>query len=450
MRLKTAVMAVAIVAVAAVGGAALYVRSQVKQGLEALITALSPFTDIHYNNLSVGLNGKIHIYEIDVRPRAINENISIEGIDIETPGLWYLVKLNKNTRDGKLPEKLRLSVRGIGISNGGAITSAIDRFIAMAAQAQNANPMTNCGETRYFDLKTYRRLGYDSFVFDIAVGYYFERGGSPLHVTTESRIRDLASVNLDLEFTGVPQVITPAVAAAHPRLRKFAVLYEDLSILNRVKNFCAKEAGITPEQFVNAEIEKSDEAYMAHWGFVPGPAIRAAYRDFLSNPKEIRLQGMPPAEVDMSAMRLFKPDDVVSMLNLRVSVNGKPIPDLDISTVAAAPTVEPKKSAEQIDAAVAAAEKKNQPAPPVAKPASPPSPIASAELEKEQFHNVPIKELTQYLNKRVRLTLVRGATREGLLLQVANGAARVERRYGTGTMVLAIPVKDIERAEVFY
>jgi NADH-quinone oxidoreductase subunit N len=65
-----------------------------------------------------------------------------------------------------------------------------------------------------------------------------------------------------------------------------------------------------------------------------------------------------------------------------------------------------------------------------------------------EFRAVPTTDLAGHIGKTVRLHLTHGATREGRLLRVLDGMARVERRFPGGVMTLAIPLRQIERVEV--
>ena len=120
----------------------------------------------------------------------------------------------------------------------------------------------------------------------------------------------------------------------------------------------------------------------------------------------------------MQTLRSFKPEEIVSMLNLRVSVNGKAVTDLSMMPVRSTPT----------------------------RPA--PSPAAAPGFVASEFRAVPTADLDRHIGKTVRVHLTHGGTREGQLLQVLDGMARVMRRLPGGTMTLAIPLRQIERIEV--
>ena len=420
---KTVVGLVLFVA-ALMSGVTLYIRLQIKTALEDVITEMSPVAEVRYASVSVTLGGTIRVHNIEIRPRAFNDPLRIfndplriEGIEVETPGLWFLLTGTRKLRDGELPEHLRATVRGLAFNLDGPVAETFDRFFAAAMQSSGVAPLSNCGDVRYFDLNAFQRLGYQSFVFDISLGYRFEKGGGPLRITTEWRMRDLAAATVNFEVAGASSNLTN-VRGTPARLRAFNAVYQDLSVTDRSKRYCSRASGMTIEQYIESEMKRSDAEYRAHWGLIPGPGLRQAYREFLTKPGEVRVQITPSVELDIQTLQLFKPEDIVSMLNLSVSVNGKAVTDLSMMPVPSTPIS-----------------------------AAPSAPATPASVTSE-FRAVPTPDLAWHIGKTVRLHLTHGGTREGRLLQVLDGMARVERRLLGGTMALAIPLRQIERVEV--
>src|SRR3990170_7978760 len=210
------------------GGVTLYIRFKVTPAIEDAIPAMSPVAEMRYAGVAVTLGGTIRVQDIEIRPRAFNDRLHIEAIAVETPGLWFLLTGMTKLREGELPEHLRATVRGLAFNLDGPMAETLDRFIAMAMQSSGVTPVSNCGDVRYFDLNAYQRLGYQSFVFDVSFGYRFEKGGGPLRITTEWRMRDLGRATVNLEFVGAPSNLRRAMAM-QPLLRAFDVVYQDLS-----------------------------------------------------------------------------------------------------------------------------------------------------------------------------------------------------------------------------
>ena len=412
-----ALVGLVLLVAAAVGGVTLYIRSEVKTALEDATSALSPVAEMRYASVSVTLRGTIRVQDIELRPRAFNDPLHIEGLEVETPGLWFLLTGKTKLRDGNLPEHLRVTLRGLAFKLDGPMGASLDRFMAAAAQSSGVPPMRNCGDVRYFDLNAYQRLGYPSFVFDVSLGYRFEKGGGPLRMTVEWRMRDLGVATANFEFVGASPSRAQAMGM-QARLRTFDVVYEDQSFIDRLKRYCTKASGMSVEQYIESEVNRNASVYQKQVGFVPGPGLSQAYREFLTRPGKVHLQVKPSVELDIEMLRQFKPEDMASMLNLRVSVNGKAVTDLSMVQVSSAPT----------------------------RLMSPPSAAPGAVTN--EFRAVPAADLDRHVGKTVRVHLTQGGTREGRLVQVIDRTARVERRLAGGRMTLAIPFGQIERVEV--
>jgi hypothetical protein len=425
MRPKSIIFAVLLLPVALVGAVTYYIRGEARQLVGQVVGMLAPFADIRYGSVSVSFGGEIRLHDVDARLRLINDSVRIESIQLDTPGLWFLLTGTDALRDGQLPAHARLELRGAEVGLRGALAEALDQLLAAGIRAGGTAPMTNCGEVRYLDSKAHRELGYGAFMLDITIGYRFTPRGGPLQVEAEWRTRELGVANVDLEFSDVGRRAQDMLRV-EPRLRRVALRYQDLSFTERVKRFCAEAGGMTVAQYVEAEVERSDGAYQAQWGFVPGAGLRQAYRSFLDHPGTLSIEATASNELELRALRHFKPDDVASMLNLQISVNDQPVTDLSWS---AAP-----------DTAAAVP-------PPAARPAAVTPPAPASEVT-DGFRATTARELGAHIGHTVRLYLTRGVVREGKLLQILQGMARLERRYAGGATTLVIPLREIERAEV--
>lgn len=463
---------------AAVGGAIFYIRHQVTSTLDDAAASMSGVAEMRYAGVSITPAGSVHIRDIEIRPRMFADPVRIEGIDVETPGIWFLLTGSREFRDGQLPEFLRATVRGLRLSLGGPIAQMVDRMMAGGAKANAAAAVTNCGDLRVFDFNAYQRLGYPSLVFDVSLGYRFERNGGPLQFTVEARVRDVAATTVNVELVGMSSNVRENIGRRAP-LRTFDVAYNDLSFTERVKQYCAKASGMTVEQYIDSELTRSLATY-ARWGFVAGAGLRQAYRDFLVKPGELRVQARPSPEVDLLTLRLLKPEDLVTRLNLRVSVNGKAVTDLGTMAARQAsppapagpgePTAEtsgvppvvgvsvPRPGAPQREAAPSAPSRADvvrslPPSPrtsyaPTAVETRPAPPPDASVASTSEFREVPMRDLDQHIGKTVRVQLAQGARHEGRLLTMRDGVARVEKRLQGGWLTVSIPVTTIQRVEI--
>ncbi len=438
MRLKTAVIVFLVAAATLVGGSMLYTRSQAKKAVEDIITVASPYAEITYRGISVTLGGKIRIQNIEIRTRLIAQTIPIEGIDIETPGLWFLLTSTGKLRDGKLPDHMRLLIRGLTFNLDGALADALEKITAAARRGSGAAD-GDCGPLQQMTLRDYRKLGYQAFVLDLGLGYRLDKSGNSATTTVEWRAREMASLDLSMQVMGLSKNVMEMVMVK-PHVSKFSVVYTDLSLTDRIKRFCAEANSKTVVQYTEMLANRGDDWFQQSWGFVPGTGLRDAYRSFVNEPREVRVEGMLPDDFSPQTLALYKPEDIVGLLGLRVSVNGKSVKDLSTSTFSGTPAETPRAAVAGVDEKVAATT--TEATPPTVQPAAVETPAGPPSS------TIPIKELGRHVGKMVRIIVTPNTVREGLLVQVGDGMARIERRYAGGSMVIAIPVGHIERAEL--
>jgi hypothetical protein len=420
---------------------ALYVRSQVKDSLEQMIALSAPVADVTYSGVTVLPSGKVRIAGIVIRPRVLPDNVTVENVEIQTPGLGFLLWGKNDVQNGKFPEKIHVAMRGLAIDLDGALARQLDSFAAAAAEKDGAVPLSNCGDVRSFDLAAYRKLGYTSLIFDFSAGYWMREQEKRMDMDFEFRMRDIGVVTLNADVSGTWQ----DAVQKNADIRNFKIVYKDLSLTDKIKTYCTQASGASVEQYIDSEIARSDLAFRTHWGFTPGPGVREAYRAFLAKPGEVVISGSPAADMEMATLAHFKPDDIVAMLGLRASVNGQNIDDLSLI-----PNEESDETEPATAAAVPASSSESAIEPQVAVSAPAPSErvTPAAPADSDGYRVVPTSELTRHVGQIVRLSLVQGVVREGDLLQVRDGVARLERRYSSGSMTFAIRLKEINRAEV--
>jgi hypothetical protein len=439
-----AIVGVVVVVAAAVGGATLYIRHQVTTTLAQAASHLSPIAELRYAGVSITPNGTVRIRNVEIRPRLFDDPLRIEGIVVETPGLWFLLTGSKRFREGQLPQHLRATVRGLTVNLAGPIAESFDRAVAAAAHSSGVAAVSNCGDLRVFDSSAYRRLGYRALVFDVALGYRFEKDRGPLRVSTELRVREVGVATVTVDLVDVSPTVRDNVGRQAP-LGGFEVVYQDLSYTDRLKRYCAQASGASVQHFVEAEVDRT-LAVWAHFGIAAGPGLRQAFQEFLTRPGEIRLKALPSPPVDVLTLRLLKPDDALARLNLRLSINGKAVTDVGTIAARAVPPTAAPPPPEAVASVASGMRRLPDPPPPVVSAATPP-PSAPAPAASE-FRAVSPTDLDQHVGKTVRVQLTRGAIHEGRLLPMRGGAARVERRLQGGSITVTIPLADIQRLDV--
>jgi hypothetical protein len=402
----------------------LYVHLSVRAALDELIAVAAPYASIRYQGVGTSLGGRIDIDGVQLSPYGFADRIRAKGIEIRTPGLGFLLFGVRDLKAGEYPRKLGLALHGLTLDLNGPLAEAFERHAATRASAGAGHGKPHCGGLRYFGPREYRELGYDRLVSDVSIDYEYEAASERVFVQMEWSVRDLASLRTQFYLGGNPSSLK-ALLQPPWRVTELRAVYEDLSYVSRVKQYCANASEISVDDYIRAEVGQGDAGYLHSWGFVPGPGLRAAYRQFLEQPFELRVQANPLAAVDPAALKRLSPHEVLTQLNLMMSVNGNLVTDLSYLLEAAD---SPTHAASSVRSGAT-------------------RPPAGGK-EKGGYRAVRKNELSRYLGRQVRMHASGGVLHEGVLLEVKGGLTRVQRQYASGVVILTVPLIKVERAEV--
>lgn len=393
-----------------------------KSSLEKITDMAAPFMSIRYDGIGSSLGGAVQIANVKIQPNHLNDVIRIKNIEIKTPGLGFLLAGKDKINEGDFPESLRLSLEGVAVDMDGPMMNMLDRLLETGAAEQS---IAHCGGIHALGPGLYRKLGYNTLVSDIRVGYELDKKTGRLHVRTEWNTEEMSLFNADFFFTSVP-ASAKDVGQFSPRLTEAKVYYKDLAYTDRLKRYCASASNISIEDYINAEVGQESSSFTQQWGIVPGAGLREAYRQFLIAPGEVRFEMRPSGGIDPASMHLFRPEDLLGMLNPTLTVNGTPVTDLSFQ-------LKPKpvaKAAENDQDADVASEHRA--------------------AQKSGYQMVRSAELPKYIGRSIRIREKRGAIREGVLSEVTPTQVTLERRYGGGAVTFQVQIKQIEKVEVLF
>ena len=336
----------------------------------------------------------------------------------------------------KAPDSASFAARGLAFDLGGQLAKTADKFLAQAAAAGATRPMDHCGGMSFVGFSQYRKLGYERLVTDFSTAYETDRRTGNLRVRIDGLTRDMGSFRVEAEMANAAAG-EGAPAGERSRLVSMRGSYRDTSYIERLKRFCTEASGLSEPEFIETEVAHLSDSLYDKWGTGLGPGLRAAYREFLAKPGEVRVDARPRDSFDANMLALLGPPDLVQMLDMTLSVNDQAVADLSFD-VNAKPA--PRK-------AVVDNEVGDQPA------AMPTAAVAAAPGRAERevgdgFRAVKVAELSQHLGRNVRVQAVGAAVREGILAEVQPAAIVIERRYAGGAMTVRVPVEQIRQVEV--
>lgn len=445
-KLKNLLVALLLITGAVYGGLKGYIHYKFKNAVDDVVAIAKPFARIDYGGLGSSFDGTLTVEDIVISPWGFDDEVRVQAVEIQGPGLGFLLRGAKQFKRGEMPEKMRFAMKGVRLDVDGELlgtlrnTQSSDWALMMGTQASSV-----CGMGQILGPWSLRELGYDSLVVDVSVDFNFNEAINELRMELDYSARGLESTNVQMTLSG----ITPLAAIrtrVQPQLDDFTMKYSmDPSYASKAIEYCAEANKKTVDEFIQWMVSEDNEYYTHTLGIVPGPGIRGALERFLKNPGEIYISAQPPTALDPSGLQFYKPADIIDLLGLQVFVNNEPVQDLsfrvaDTSRFKRKPTT---KSLESTKTTTRASGDVRRPT--VARARA----KTSSTQATKSYRRVNTRALRDYVGKRVRLHTTSGMRRDGWLTEIRNGqAVVVPDKYGGGVSI-HVPLSSINEAEVF-
>ncbi|MGD2082461.1 MAG: hypothetical protein PVF91_05820, partial [Chromatiales bacterium] len=306
----------------AYGGVKAYVYLQVADEIESVNSKVRSVSEIRYRGISSALGGRISVDGIQIVPRGPGQIAAIDRLELTGDGPMFLLKGISELGEGKPPDSLQLTVSGLRLPLNGQYAARYSGLMHTLGQEADA-----CAFATGLSAEALRSAGLDELAVDMTLSYERREGGR-VHARASLHVRGIEGIAIRAELSNVPQ---PGVmmAGVMPRLDELAVRYEiDPSFSAGRLERCAEQRGQTAEEYIDELFGGDDKELARTLGIVPGPGLRAALKRFLEDPKEIDVRIRPPATINLAALAFYKPQDALTVLNPRVTVNGEPVKDL--------------------------------------------------------------------------------------------------------------------------
>jgi hypothetical protein len=440
---KIAPVVIILLVAALYGGFKGYVYYQVSSELDRMISMVRPFADISYGGISSTLDGSIAIEGIRVQPQGAPEELAIDVVSVKGDGALFLLKAVSGMKQGDPPEKLAIRVLGFSMPLTGDLAfSYSGMFKGVGEQGEGSvRPLKDCALGSWAYPEELRTLGLEAMVVDTDMSYEYRKSDGYLHVTMESSVQDIETTTINVELSGMPQA-GAMMMGAMPTVKDFTIGYElDPAFAARSLERCADVRGLPMPVFIDSLFEGENPPVAQILGIVPGPGIRDALKKYLMKPGEISISVRPPADLDLSSLMLYKPQDVALLLNTKLLVNGERVDDITFEVAAAVVNEMEEggflsKLPGMEEAAAKAAKKKES-----QKKAKPKIQL--------RYQSTPVNALAKYVGRDVRIhTNTTDVVREGELTSVKGEEVTVLQRVHRGKLSVHVPLADIKSAEV--
>lgn len=368
------------------------------------IQSITPPGVFSYNGISTSLQGKSSIDDIVL---SVDGNIiHIKQLELESNGFFSFLSIfiSKN----KLPDELTLNFKEIDIS------SAL-----FFANKKDQEYFSNCRVTRH----DYLTMGYDRIIIDAKISYKKTLDDN-IQFNYYIDAKNVSTISGD--FLGSIYPTSPEEIIAPENLPIFHINISNNKLQQSIHELCAKKAKLSLDDYLKQlTLEKTrnsvDLVTTTYFNLVLDDEVIQQLNQYERKPLSLDLSLRPKTAIRIKELQSMLPTDVVKLINLSLTINGKGVP-IDFTWMSTEEMIESKKPA------------------PVYKPAV----IKSAERML-----TPINELNKKaFNKRIEVRLRSGRVYKGIFTKVEGNLLHMLVINEAGTSQLTLHVDSIQLAYI--
>jgi len=429
VKLKNVLLIPLIVGLVAYGGIKGYLYFKVKEGLDRMAALSAPFVTLKYGGIDTSLKGVISVTDIKLTPVGAPVSIDIDRAELKGRGVEFLLDVAAGFKMEQPPERLHLLVSRIRIPLGS------DFFESFGLDASGKSHAM-CSLGGILAQTGIEQLGFQQLIADAGLRYEYDQRAGEINLYSDYALAGLASMRMEMGVSGVSQPGAMMTGAA-PQLGRMAIRYQvDQGYMQRVIDTCATQAGLDRAAFVNTLFIDDNLHYTKNLGFIPGQGIRFILRHLITQPGELRITLSPDGPVNPGVLAAYKPQDLLRVLGVEVSINDQPISDLSFTLPDGTRELSSLLGNQLDSAQDQTTSGETTRAPP-------------SKRVRVRYITTPVDQLSRYLGRDVRILLNdRDAPQQGVLIAMKNNQLDVEQRLHGGKMTVYIPVQKIKRVEV--
>lgn len=318
-----------------VGGYIHYtVNGNVREAVDEMAMAVSPFGNLTYDGVSVSPMGTVGVDRLRFEPHDGSDDFRVARLEVNAGNLWQIYRLSEGLESDDFPSEMRILLRGIRLDMG----MLEDLMGDMPQDTGMASfEAAGCGDRTHFSFADMTAMGYGTTLSDMQLEYRYDEVGQQFEFLIEASTEEMSAVRWGMELHANPeapqQFADPGMAALAmvDQVRDAWLEIEDLGYADRIVEYCADETNMAPDEFREHHIE----AWQANWGNLgmePGEGIMRAYREFVHNPGTLRVS-LGGGSMDELALLMAEPspDAWIEHLNPRVIANNGAARPLDFT-----------------------------------------------------------------------------------------------------------------------
>lgn len=408
-------------AVVAYGGLKLYVANSISETADQVVALAAPVARISYEGTTSSLDGTVGLTGINIEVFETGDTYQIDAIKLKTDSIFTLLDMESRLREGDIPKTFGFAVENMTVSANTQLLEQAHGDLGLWGGLQLPYGSLACGDREGFSAEDLHNMGLARTTTSLSLDVRRVPVEGEIHFQLHVNSPGLNTQEVEMVMSVPGGMVDPRAAmSSPPQIESASATLQDQGWHKKVSDFCAAEAGMDKQAYVDAHVAAVKNA-LASDGIEVGDSLTGAYREFLQDGSSITLAFWPSGTVDLATLHYYSLQDALLYLGMQLSVNGEPVTPLDIAETEPAAAREPKAKA----------------------PAK-----TATKNENLNFKAISIPELKQHVGAQVRLTTTRARTFQGKLADIQDRIAHVEVHYGENVRKEIVLLPEVKKAEV--
>lgn len=379
---------------------------------------------IRYGGITSSFDGRVGLERIEITVPAMRDSLRIEHAELKFDGLGELLRFKERLAEGKFPERMAVSLKGLALDVHGPF---MQQLYDTPAERSVFTAMSEvvCGKVRTIGTVELLDMGYRTFETDGEFSYHFQPGAQQLTFNLTSDTREMGELRVALAVANMSE--KPGDLLANPpRVQRITVEIGDNQYQRKVQDYCSGKQGVDRETYLQAAVQQFDKIFRSQRIALDQPVLDA-YARYLGDPQSLRIELNPSEGLVWDGLQFYEADGVLTLLRPVVLVNQQVVEPLGFTWI------DPNKRSEGDIAQVA-----NDMASDT---------LAVATLPgQEEF--VSVVSLADHVGKRLRFITHDGMYYQGVLTGVDNDKAYISIQAGNGSAQMSLRLEKIDQVKV--
>ena len=438
-----------------------FVYYKTKTIVDDAIRNVSPYLEITYQGINNPMDGSVALTDIEIMPSAVlapyfpagEAEVTIESIEFRINSVLDFIFLKGKienimqeiygSKEQKMDPlevvpKIQLKINHIRFDS---------NLVAEANKKQKKSQLEHmgaqvlalgCGDIKslYF-LDTFQKLGITEYDISIDLDYEYEKYASVIDMKYEYTQHNVTNIFIKSTISGIDSFMS-LMTDQKNLLTKFIFGYQDLGFNKKLNDFCAKEEGIKPENYIDYKMGLLKN-YLSQKNITLSDDIYNAIKA-MHNQSKITIKLMPENIASVQMIKRYKPSSWPGVLGMTVEVDGKEVNDLsmdwDKDTVLK-DSLEAKsldeKTKQQTLNGTDSTKKKN----------------IKKKKKKRSYIEVSIPELKNYVNSYAKIILKSGKKFKGLIVGDEKNSITLKVKTQGGSIEMQMNYEKIKKASIY-